>query len=77
MDESSLAAGSTGILSAQAAMLQPIHWLIMVVAGAVVGGMLTFARIERIEQGLETLTTIVCADKPLDSACQKARRSRQ
>lgn len=77
MDETTAAAGSVTALSAQASLLQPIHWLVMVVAGAVIGGMLTFARIERIERGLETLTTIVCSDKPQDSACQQARRDQR
>lgn len=60
-------------LSAQAAILQPIHWLIMVVAAAAVGAMAGLNRVERIEQAIDRLTVIVCQDKPADSHCNNWR----
>lgn len=73
-DAKEAAGAAVSTLSAQAALLQPIHRLILATAAAAIGVMSVAGRMERIENSLQTLTTIVCADKPNDSHCQRLRQ---
>lgn len=63
-----------GAIGAQAAAMQPIHWLIMVVAATTFGVSVGLRRLERLEEAVDTLTVIVCSGKPDDSHCDAWRR---
>jgi hypothetical protein len=54
--------------------VKPFLWYFGIFGLAVLGYAKLVNRVERVEDGIETLTTIICADKASDSHCRRAGR---